>query len=378
MNTNLLSLLAAMAISNNTAATVKGSVKAFSHSLNPLPGINDLLPRKHVNILTYNFFLRPPTVQDDQYDDYKDQRLEEFVKLLPEYDIICFEEVFGFMNMRKKNLIEYAKQSGFPYSTDSPGPSPQSGCLVDGGLVIVSRFPIIVSDFQAFPKGYHIDALAEKGVLYAKIEIKDDILHLFHTHQFTNYVGYVDSMIRRAEGFAVWRSFMQDCLKKYKYKENEVCLLLGDFNVDGKDPHTNVKELAKHPAVKLYPHLEKKDKLGEYDAMKSILSDDNNDELEDIFLKKYGKHPGTFASIYGGGGSRSLDYIFKLTPKNMLKHLEEQEVEKTEKEGNLRVIAESAEVQKFAVTGFPFKQLSDHYGLMVSLEYAQKSQNLDL
>ena len=89
-------------------------------------------------ILTYNIFLRPPPVKNND-DDYKNERLKEFLKLIKHYDIICLQEVFGFLNHRKHKLIKNALKSGFLYFAESPSPSFYSTFLVDGGLLTLSR-----------------------------------------------------------------------------------------------------------------------------------------------------------------------------------------------------------------------------------------------
>ncbi len=44
--------------------------------------------------------MRPPPVKTNA-SDFKDARLDEFVKKLDDFDIICAQEVFTTMNTRK-------------------------------------------------------------------------------------------------------------------------------------------------------------------------------------------------------------------------------------------------------------------------------------
>lgn len=53
----------------------------------------------NVWILTYNIFLRPPPVKNND-DDYKNERCKHFLKNIDNFDIICLQEVFGFLNRR--------------------------------------------------------------------------------------------------------------------------------------------------------------------------------------------------------------------------------------------------------------------------------------
>jgi endonuclease/exonuclease/phosphatase family metal-dependent hydrolase len=94
------------------------------------------------------------------------------------------------LNTRKQKLITYAQKAGFPYHTCTEGPSFFSGYATDSGLLILSRFPIVETEFYSYPYGVLSDALSQKGVLYAKILVGGDrVLHLFNTHTQASYYG---------------------------------------------------------------------------------------------------------------------------------------------------------------------------------------------
>jgi len=85
-------------------------------------------------------------------------------------------------------LISYAQKAGLIYHCVCDPPSLFSGYATDGGLLIVSRFPIVESEFDPYPYGVVSDALSYKGVLYAKIVIDGrHTLHLFNTHTQASY-----------------------------------------------------------------------------------------------------------------------------------------------------------------------------------------------
>lgn len=96
--------------------------------------------------MTYNLFMRPPPIHSNA-SDFKDARLDEIVKRFDDFDIICFQEVFTTFNIRKQKLISYAKKAGLLYHAVSDLPGLFSGCFTDGGLLTLSRFPIVESDF---------------------------------------------------------------------------------------------------------------------------------------------------------------------------------------------------------------------------------------
>lgn len=121
---------------------------------------------------------------------YKEQRMLEFVKtVLPQFDIICCQEVFYTFNARKDQLINYAQLSGYPYSAKSPKPGLFSVKSTDAGLLTLSRFPIIQSEFRSYSNGVFSDSISDKGVLYTQIMIGSQIIHLFNTHMQASYIS---------------------------------------------------------------------------------------------------------------------------------------------------------------------------------------------
>ena len=47
-------------------------------------------------------------------------------------------------------MIDAANKAGYPYSSQCSLPSLYQNALCDGGLVIISRFPIINEEFKPF------------------------------------------------------------------------------------------------------------------------------------------------------------------------------------------------------------------------------------
>jgi hypothetical protein len=57
--------------------------------------------------------------------------------------------------------------------------------LIDGGLLILSRFPITERAQFAYTQGSGSDGVCSKGVLYARIQLSTDpkdAIHTFTTH----------------------------------------------------------------------------------------------------------------------------------------------------------------------------------------------------
>ena len=73
------------------------------------------------------------------------------------------------MNNRVDEILEQALLKGLPYFAISPSPSFLQSQIVNGGLLIVSKYPIIEQQFYKYPIGVLDDYLSLKGLLYVKI-----------------------------------------------------------------------------------------------------------------------------------------------------------------------------------------------------------------
>jgi sphingomyelin phosphodiesterase len=136
--------------------------------------------------------------------------------VIDQFDIVCAQEVFGFLNSRKHRLIYSSLKKGFYYHAEAPNPSFFSSYLVDGGLLTLSKFPIIYEEYRAFGYGVLSDTLSQKGILYTKIQINDAYLHLFNTHLQASYVGEESkvraTVVTRIDQLQVLRKFVDEML----------------------------------------------------------------------------------------------------------------------------------------------------------------------
>ena len=78
--------------------------------------------------------------------DYKERRLNAFIETqLESYDVICPQEMFQFASFRRSKLIWKAREKG-KYHSAAPTE------FIDGGLLILSRFPIRSCAFKYSPE----------------------------------------------------------------------------------------------------------------------------------------------------------------------------------------------------------------------------------
>lgn len=153
-------------------------------------------PQKQLRILTYNVFVRPPGINTNR-DDFKSQRLELFCQQLDNYDVICLQELFQLFSLNKSNLVQKALEKGFLWIVDTPNPSYLlSTKILDSGLLILSRYPVVDAKFHQFKQGALIDNISAKGVQFCTIQAFDQQFNIFNTHLQATYISRTDDKIK--------------------------------------------------------------------------------------------------------------------------------------------------------------------------------------
>ncbi|KAL4438416.1 hypothetical protein ABPG74_009455 [Tetrahymena malaccensis] len=376
--------------------------------------INNYLSQgvRSVRVLTYNIFLRPPPIKNNK-DDYKNERTKLFLNSISDFDIICLQELFGFLNQRKHKIIFNAMKQGYFYHATSPSPSFFSSYLVDGGLVTISRHPIIEKTYRPFKYGVLSDNLSQKGVLYTKIQANDSYIHLFNTHLQASYVGAENNVkatvITRVDQLILIKDFIKEQVEKHREKETDVIMICGDFNVNARPSTYPIHYLNDVPDIQEYMKRINPKEFSEYDILRYILSDFETLEFIDTLRRKFkGESPITYADTYIDKATQQelpmeealtikedllqkscLDYIIQL--RIPIKNKEEQENSGSQNEEDdieefkmqkSKVQSQSGFVfdydqvflEKFFVKGQPFTQLSDHYGVYTTLRYVNGNQ----
>ena len=358
------------------------------------PNANEeLLTRNSIRLLSYNFFLRPPPINNNG-SDYKNERLKDFFEFLREFDIICFQEIFTTLTDRKHQMIREAAKSGLKYHVSSRPPSFFSEYITDSGLLILSRYEILECDYYYYYLNISGDAPSNKGIIYAKININNRYLFLFNTHLQSTYFDESQSNINctiqvRTKQTEELINFVYNKLMIIPREQIEkgLVLIVGDFNIDA---HNNqfLREKYKLPIYK----------ISEYDLLKKKLN--KLGIAIDIMNKKYNNHLYTFGNndrpeydqVFTGKAEfnmkQTLDYMWEIIPdydlniynKSFYKindDSEKKQLNKNEEDDNkINVLYQTFKVQEFLVKNRPYQQLSDHFGISVELSLPNKNKDL--
>lgn len=293
---------------------------------------DDGFSTKTLKILDYNAFWRPQLLHMGR-EEYMRRRSQLLLEKIQDYDVVCLEEGFQFGSDIAKNFIEAAKSLGFKYTLTAKNPPLLSRQVIDSGLMIISKFPILEADSIRYTAGCGVDSFAAKGSIYAKIQIDDKHhVHLFSTHLQASYQNgkdptVVDVKVRQAQ-FDQLSAFM-----KTKATDHYPVVVVGDLNVNSRygDEYNSLLEHFTIP---------------EYDCV-------------DTLLKTYGEHPITFGPLVNGkvydtvlaepydqGTTQSIDYIYLFSHKNSPIKVDYK-----------------PKVNEMFVQNEKFVQLSDHYAV---------------
>ncbi|KAI8136984.1 Endonuclease/exonuclease/phosphatase [Fennellomyces sp. T-0311] len=359
-------------------------------SLSP-SGLPDLVTDTSARFLTLNIFMRPPGVTNN-WSDYKDDRVDYIVRyILPQYDVVAFQEAFAFGTRRKDELIQRARNMGYNHHVESPRHYPWD-FGVDGGLLILSRFPIRTSHAIEYPRGIHSDWLSYKGALHALIELNPThSIHVYTTHAQASYTGtnsqsQADTQVRMSQ-FSQLHQFISETAQR----DNVPILLLGDFNVDAAvhGPGRPITEPSKESSQEYDMMLDVLRGNGVDPALlrgkrqrKRVYADTwHMDQLTDVVYEQYHYHPVTFGDVMLNGNGQLEPAETILT--DMDEAMTVQSIDRIlwDKARASSLTIHDAQVEKFLVRSndlmsehdkqqAQFTQVSDHYGLSCVVQLA--------
>lgn len=191
----------------------------------------------------------------------------------------------------------------------------------------MSKFPILYSQFSSFGLGVFSDSSSDKGYIYCKIDVDGNILHLFNLHLQASYLTPDKSSYFRELSLAARRHQIKVLKKEIKrhleahYKEKDLILLAGDFNINAHDEKAC---LSKSSLFKAFISEE----FQEYEEFIALMEGkvdqdmilETEYKLRDLVFDNYGYHPTTYGEEAlmvlthkdEYGIPQRLDYIFQI------------------------------------------------------------------
>lgn len=230
-----LSLIVALFIVKSTANTPKkhaATIRAAGGSYPPRDPAN-------VKVATWNMYDRMNLMKENQKERFCYAVNDVFTK--QDWDIVVMQEVFD-----TDTVVDSCKMK-HRWSI-ATGPTPGKWVMINSGLLVMSKYMITAVDFHKFSVETIgcTDALAAKGVLFAKISVGDYYVYVFNTHLQGLYhtkdfeyktCNYEKQTAIRKNQIHQLFTFMSEVLDQHAFDtSNDQLFLMGDFNLDPYGP----------------------------------------------------------------------------------------------------------------------------------------------
>ncbi len=190
--------------------------KSYRRHNPPNSASNDVL-----SVFAWNVYLRPRVLfKNGQFIRVKKDFIPKVIG--KGYDVLVFSEAFD--KHARKDLVQNLMVLGYFFFTSVVGVEGKKN--LNGGVIIMSRHPIIKIKEKLFSVCKSTDCLANKGVLYVQILKGNKKYHIFGSHTQAKS-GKEYTKIRNKQ-FGAIRNF----IKAQKIPKTEAVIIAGDLNVD--------------------------------------------------------------------------------------------------------------------------------------------------
>lgn len=223
-----------------------------------------------IKILAYNIYMRPTTL----FANGQIIRAERLPEKLNGYDVIIFSEAFD--DEAREKLLAKLKTE---YFYASPILGTDRGLEQDGGVVIVSKYPILRSDQRLFKTVCrHDDCGSDKGVIYVKISKDGRNYHIFGSHTQASYPHDSYSGIRNQQ-FQIIKEFIDS----KNISTHEAVIIGGDLNVDKMQQTEDYREMLR---ILNAAHPQQTGHTYSFDPQTNKLATGNSEYLDYILYSK--------------------------------------------------------------------------------------------
>lgn len=137
----------------------------------------DTQSNQKISVLTYNTQLMP--FYAEVVDDLNQPkiRVEDIPAKISQFDVVILEELFDH---DLRSTMTKRMQPQYPYHTKVVDGG--NAKVLTGGVMIFSKWPIVLEKQVVYKASASGDSLAAKGAIYAEINKEGKIYHIFGTH----------------------------------------------------------------------------------------------------------------------------------------------------------------------------------------------------
>ncbi|WP_055566839.1 sphingomyelin phosphodiesterase [Streptomyces atriruber] len=211
-----------------TLAAVAPSATAADASAAPPP----------LKVLTYNTFLFSKTLYPNWGQDHRAKEIPA-ADFFRGQDVVVLQEAF---DNSSSDALKANAAARYPHQTpvmgrgksgwDATGGAYSSVTPEDGGVTVLSKWPIVRKEQYVYKDACGADAYSNKGFVYAVLDVNGTRTHVVGTHaQSTDPgCGSGEAAAARAKQFKEMDAF----LDAKNIPADEQVIVAGDFNVDSR------------------------------------------------------------------------------------------------------------------------------------------------
>ncbi|HEV7627123.1 MAG TPA: sphingomyelin phosphodiesterase, partial [Streptomyces sp.] len=192
----------------------------------------------NLKVLTYNTFLFNKLIYPNWGQDHRGDAIPD-ADFFQGNDVVVLQEAFENSvsdKLQKKAASQYPHQTPVLGRTkdgwDATGGVWSDIALEDGGVTILSKWPILHKEQYVYDHGCGADYLSNKGFVYAVLDVNGTKVHVVGTHLQAGDSACGDGEARktRADQFKAMDSFLDE----KAIPADEQVVVAGDFNVDSR------------------------------------------------------------------------------------------------------------------------------------------------
>ncbi|MFH8371075.1 sphingomyelin phosphodiesterase [Streptomyces sp. NPDC018031] len=219
-----------------TAALASAALMAAGPSAGAAPAAAPGL-----NVLTYNTFLFSKTLYPNWGQDHRAKAIPA-ADFFRGRDVVVIQEAFD--NSSSDALKANAAAAGYPHQTpvmgrskdgwDATGGAYSATTPEDGGVTVLSKWPIIRKEQFVYRDACGADWYSNKGFVYAVLDVDGSRVHVVGTHAQSTDPGCDagEAAQTRSRQFRELDAF----LDAKAIPAGEQVIVAGDFNVDSHSP----------------------------------------------------------------------------------------------------------------------------------------------
>ena len=193
-------------------------------------------PVPALNVLTYNVFLMSRNLYPNWGQDYRAKAIAS-AGFFQGHDVVVLQEAF---DNAASDLLTSQASAAYPYHTpvvgrstggwDATGGSFSAATPEDGGVALLSRWPILHKEQYVFEDACGSDRYSNKGFVHAVLDVDGVRTHVIGTHLQSTDTGCSAGQPAsvRAAQLRTMRSFIDGA----NIPAAEPVLIAGDLNID--------------------------------------------------------------------------------------------------------------------------------------------------